>query len=501
MPDLTDELRSLFALSWGCEDDEALPMWSDTEAVGGINPPLQQKLIRLLADRAQDLLPLLREDQEHLWTFTQARLLVRVLAHLEEGTRALQRLAAGEGGPYTVSMEEDAAQILAARKDAGLIPFFRQLVLSSKVRSQVWTIALHVLVDAKDGASVKALQAVYGGPNSRAVANARVRLGDITALRPLLQTSARFYVEEASQAISLLEQRLKGLAPLLEELVSANPELLLEPSCDPLEQLEHLALHDPMLAVQEWATRQLVSLARERFASLVPKLLGQPDWMVVKSTSDALARIQPPLADELNALVSESGCPHSIRLWAIRTLLLAGIQPELSGLPEVRVTLPPAVPEEARDTVVRYWVRTLDQAEAGTDVRWLIEGLTREWGQPDVTDEHEAVVAALRSDGLTTAEPVDVGTWNEQGWGTYVVLKTEGGQLWLSELARFAWPADPQDEAMQALRPRLERALSSVGWRMLPEEAAPVVFPDLNIYYFAHRKSLPLQKLLFYYQD
>ncbi|SMB81359.1 hypothetical protein [Deinococcus hopiensis] len=192
---------------------------------------------------------------------------------------------------------------------------------------------------------------------------------------------------------------------------------------------------------------------------------------------------------------------RTAHLWAARSLLLLGEQPDLNTIEALRVDLSPGIPEALRDVVVRFWVRCAHQAQPGTDVRWLIEGLLREGERPDVTDEHATVMAALRREGLTAGEPVDAGTWNEQGWGTYSVVEVENARIWLSDLTRYALIPDPEDESTELWLPRIQRALQSVGWTFLEEQMRRVLFPGLKIYFFGRDKVLPLHKLLFYYQD
>ncbi|GGL18525.1 hypothetical protein [Deinococcus radiotolerans] len=496
MRPLEDELRDVFTQSWRPEDEEAVSWKDDITAYAPLNVPLQGHVIRQLAGRELQVLPLLRQDKDEVWTYTQSRWLVYVLGQFDGGVLALQRLASDEGGPYCNGRDEDAAHLLAARNDRQHFPFFRSLVLNRRISSTVQKIALQALVNANDTDSIKALQTLSWWSDD--IPLARVRLGDMTALRPLIQSRTS---DKAHQAIAALEERLGGLTPLLNELISVNPEALQEPNADPMEQLAHLALHDPMVEVQAWAIRQLATRARQRFSGLVPALLQHRAWQTLTALSDVLASIQPPPAEELNAILKARERPRSMRLWAALTLLRANLQPDLSDLEDVRIALPPEVPQDARDAIVHYWVRVREGVEAGTDVRWLIEGYTFGWDWPDVTEEHEAVVAAIQREGLTTTAPVEAGVWHQQGSGNYVILEVEGQPVWISEIARFVWTSHPQAATWAALRPRLEQALAPIGWKVLSEEAAGVVFPGLNVYYFARRTSQPLRNLLFYWQD
>jgi hypothetical protein len=206
--------------------------------------------------------------------------------------------------------------------------------------------------------------------------------------------------------------------------------------------------------------------------------------------------------EALHARVGNPALALHERHWAARTLLLLGESPDLTLIPDLQVTLPARVPPGVRSTIVRAYALG---TEVGTDVRWLIEGLTLpRWNDTEeqaMRAEHAPVVQALRTAGIEVGDPISAGEWHSQGSGTYAVLPLEGGHLSLSTLGRFAAQHSGECTHAAALIDRVRRALASVGWQWLDDAVLSVTVSGLNVYFLGEREPLTVRELLFNWED
>ncbi|WP_019011221.1 HEAT repeat domain-containing protein [Deinococcus aquatilis] len=525
MSALPSELLDVFRTQWArmrAEHPDGLPgdVFDATKAA------LTVHFAAALQDQPGQVLPALHlaasaGQTEYEVTYEFPMLLMEALTRIDDDGHVLIKLADDQAQPWF--LRRAALQALGTRTRPELLPLFRRMLRDNETEGEVRTAALFALVEQDDVQSLNLIRSLStrGEPWLSAAGpllEARGRLGDLTATRDLISLAAdpwhhRFTAGQ--RGLVALEERVGGLGPMVQELQAApRPRSLggllglsrtLRPTPLPLvDRLQALATVDPVGAVRNWATTRLAELEPARAAEVLLQALQDPDWQVLKDASDALSTLSPAPVAELYARMRNPELALDERRWAARTLLLLGEAPDLNIIPDLQVTLPAVVPPAVRSAIIRAYAQ---QAEAGTDVRWLIEALTLpRWDDAEAQTlqaEHEQVVEALRASGLEVGQPIEAGVWHGQGGGTYVVLPLEGGDLSLSTLGRFAaphtWGADANH--LPAAMDRIRLALTSVGWQWLDDDLLSVKVPGLNVYYFGAREPLRVGELLYYWQD
>ncbi|GAA2446015.1 hypothetical protein GCM10010191_73700 [Actinomadura vinacea] len=191
----------------------------------------------------------------------------------------------------------------------------------------------------------------------------------------------------------------------------------------------------------------------------------------------------------LLAMVEEGRPGH---LWALPILHRRGhdIRPMWEGLGSPRVEVP-GVPPDVREAIVRRYV----PGQRDTDPRWLIEAALLD-PPPESYDFGEvrlgAARQALAGAGLEPREPVPAGRSMGSGKGTYHVIPTDAGKVWVSTLGPFF---GFEEDA------RITTALRDAGFRHIDPELGAITFTGLAVYFFGSREPLQVRDLVFYWQD
>ncbi|MGW4648207.1 hypothetical protein [Kitasatospora sp. NPDC004289] len=299
-----------------------------------------------------------------------------------------------------------------------------------------------------------------------AVLKARGRLGDLTAARELatLAFSPWQHHETVGEAgLTGLVERV-GAAAVLAELGDGRPE-----------------------------DRYFAILTRYRADQDVTDALADPD----RSVAFRSHRLQSD-PDRLRAFAATAPTVEAA-LWAAYTLHeltddLAELRRLYSELGSPRVEVP-GLDEELRRAVLHEYA---PWCQVATDPRWRVEALSSPPPEPvDQEGQLARAVAALDAAGLSPRPPVHCGEDNQQGDGTYHVIRygeeEAEEQVRISTLGPFATGED--DDC--AARPPLEAA----GLRWIDGETGSVMVTGLHVYYFGARGPLALDTLLFYWQD
>lgn len=443
-------------------------------------------------------------SEEHELSYELAQLLVRVLARVDDSGLSLQRLAEqGDAtGRFHWYLRRSALQELGNRDRPDLVPLFRRVLLDAGSEGEVRQAALAALVRVDDTSSLPLIRTIdpaswYGSEET--LLEARGLLGDVTASPELIEVSYDPWRHRSSAAVNgldALQRRHGSVDPLLDEV---------DPGGGGRQEarLERLAVTALTPAVRRWALDHLRRQESPVLPGILLRSLGDTDWLVQQGSSGFLTGLAHPPFAALQNMVTDPSAQVTARLWAAYTLLKLGEQPFLSAIPDLKVELP-GVPQDVREAIVRYWS---ESAEMGTDVRWLIEGLTLPaWSEAD-TDAIQAdfptVRGAFERAGLPLDELVEAGEFHQQGGGTYVVGQAGEVQVALSTLGRFAalhaWGGDNilPVETLASIR----QALAEVGWTWVDPAVLSVTVVGLNVYFFGRRESLSVQDLLFYWQD
>ncbi|MFI0350247.1 hypothetical protein [Actinomadura sp. 9N407] len=298
--------------------------------------------------------------------------------------------------------------------------------------------------------------------------------GDATALRLLAVLASapwRHLREAGRKALDELIER-RGLPAFLDMLGAASPTELALSGAYPAERLLGLRF------------------LRDAGGDIAP-CLGDDAAIVCRAAYDLL------LAGyggdgTLLAMVEEERPGH---LWALPILRERGhdVRPlwERLGSPRVEV---PGVPPDVREAIVRRFA----PGQAGTDPRWLIEAALLA-PSPPPEEEHairverlRAACTALVEAGLNPQDPVPVGKASGSGHGTYDIVATDAGKVWVSTLGPFfGHPGDA----------RIVTALQGAGFRYVDAELREVMFTGLAVYFFGSRDPLKVGDLVFYWQD
>ncbi|GGJ87307.1 HEAT repeat domain-containing protein [Deinococcus aquiradiocola] len=523
MSSLPSELLDVFRTGWArmwAEHPDGLP----SDVFDATKEALIADFVATLQGRPAQVIPTLqlaaREGTaEYAVGYDFPMLLLGALTRVDHDGHVLIDVADDREQPWF--LRRVAIQALGTRTRPELIALFRRVLRDNENEGEVRTAALFALVEQGDVESLDIIRSlsVRGEPwisAANPLLEARGRLGDLTATRDLISLTSdpwQHHFMAGRRGLAALEAQVGGLAPMVRALQAAPqaraPRSLWgrvpHPGTSPLvDRLHALATADPMDAVRNWATMRLAELEPSHTAEVLLEALRDPDWWVLKNASDALSTLKPAPVEALHARVGNPELALDERRWAARTLLLLGESPDLHVIPDMQVTLPAVVPLEVRSAIVRSYA---PGAEAGSDVRWLIEGLTLPHRDHEAMKalraEHEQVVQALRTHGIEVGEAIDAGEWHSQGGGTYVVLPSEGGDLSLSTLGRFGaehtWGGDGVHPA--TMINRIRAALASVGWEWVDDDILSVTVPGLNVYYFGAREPLSVGELLFYWQD
>lgn len=178
-------------------------------------------------------------------------------------------------------------------------------------------------------------------------------------------------------------------------------------------------------------------------------------------------------------------------LWALVVLHRHGVdiraEWEALGSPRIELT---GVPQDVREAIVRHY----SPGQRETDPRWILEAaLLGPATEP--TDEEEAAhvgraETTLREAGLKPEKPRHAGEVRHQGGGTFYEIETAVSTVTVSTLGSFFAATGPAVKVLQ-----------DAGWRLIDERLGGIEFEKLHVYFFGRRDPLPVQDLLFYWQD
>ncbi|MEI6043031.1 MAG: hypothetical protein WCS37_01450 [Chloroflexota bacterium] len=344
-------------------------------------------------------------------------------------------------------------------------------------------------------------------------------LGERETLRPLLALQYHNY-----QSRRLSGQR--GLAQLIKHLGGLKAALNLldnQPTEKVESHLAKLAVSDRHETVRRWAVEQLASTGGHTTASKVLcDRLSDPSWAVANAAVKKLITLPEPPVSNLRTIAQNLSLPPTTRLWAAYVLLKLNQKVEeevLNSIPDYPVSLPDFIKPTLRRAIIQCWS---ESSEVGTDVRWLVEGQLLPT-LPTYELPFEPLKAALEQRGLTTLGPLSANELYKQGRGTFYVLQSRSVHkdklqfytLYLTMLGPFAYlnVLTSDDDAANSAeipfntptpeetRQLYREALEAVGLTLLESQVTTYVFPGLNIYYFGNREPLPINDLLYYWQD
>lgn len=344
-------------------------------------------------------------------------------------------------------------------------------------------------------------------------------LGEAEVLRPLLSLQYHPYKSRRLSGQRGLQQLIRHLGGLEGALALLDNKA--QGAVD--ARLARLATGEANDAVRRWATEQLAALDSELTIRVLCERLADPSWMVAHAAIQKILELPEPPVTRLKAILEDTHlmAPNT-RLWAAYGLLKLGetVSPELLGtISGYPLALEPQVTPEVRRAILQFWAR---DSEPGTEVGWLVEAQTL----PDFneyTPPFEQLRQELSKRGLNVSGPLYCGELYRQGRGTFWVLQSRSSQdkklyfytLYLTLLGPFAHlnvlasedeTANSADipfnnKTPEETRQLYREAIEAAGLTWLDETVTSYVFPGLNIYFFGSREPLPVNDLLFYWQD
>ncbi len=483
------------------------------------------------AARVYDLLQL--QDYEVVdhndFYFELRSLLTEALDQVDQTGNFLLEAALSQETAWYVRRQ--TVYLLKARRKPNLmlelLPLLEEHGLQGEIRAVVATTLGHYQLEEARPVLLNLYRALRKGDDPRLggwtyaeadLLEALGSLGERDTLRPLIALQYHTYKSRRMSGQRGLQQLITHLGGLPETLT-----LLDDRTDEALEtRLARLATSDPAEAVRRWAIEQLVEVAGGSAAQVLCDRLSDSAWMVANAAAQSLIELAERPVAHLSAIVENSSLTSTNRLWAAYVLLKSN-QPvsedQLKAIPDYPHSLPEIITPELRKVIVQCWV---PNCEAGTDVRWLVEGQTLPALEP-YTPPFAQLQTALQQHGLNTSGPLYCSELYMQGRGTFWVLQSRTAYekklyfytLYLSMLGPFAYLsvlANEDDTANSAEIPfndstpedtrRLYRqAVEATGLTMLDNQVANYVFPDLNIYYFGNREALSVNDLLYYWQD
>lgn len=487
----------------------------------------------------------------------EARVCVTWLRRYEHRVSLLQQIGFNSELPWYVTQQAFATLADCPREELeaefdwlGLMS-----LLDSEAEGEVKAACLDLLVRGQRQEALPRLQALQDLPQTdwfdgqRKIVLTRAALGDNGALLTVVQEIYNPWTnrsQDAHDAMAAAAGQLGGPTGVARAIAHQSGIAIPDRPGEPWLSLQA----HPQPAVARWATDHFGSLQLSRLAgglgssepdasaAFEPLLaqLSNEDWGVRITASQRLSAFQFETIDEaLTIILQDAAAPRRDRSWAAYTLLqrgtLASAAPEFATAPSLRVIWQTpwdfSVPQSVRDAVV---LKYAPESEEGADIRYRLEHnlLTHRPDRPDVDDEaranmeRESLLDALDATGIAVTSVEDCGEAFQQGGGSYWILQLgelpNAHQLYVSTLGPFVCFVRPQlfgseagsqtspsEESTSDADPGLERrcreVVQSLGMVWLEGSVLQNIVPGLCVYFFGRREPLPLQDLLFYWQD
>lgn len=414
------------------------------------------------------------------------------------------------------------------------------------IANEIRSAALKALVDNQIHAALPILQNLYDQSNEisnddydwvecmRNLTMACAALGSNFLIPTVIEHlfDGSWYKRDAAvETMELIAKRLAGVENIARELLAQAK--LDSQSGDPWHSLkDHL---NP--AVVRWSLIHAPSETNEQAKELV-ELLGNDDYGIRTEASNELAKVLPAIKESviklLNATFLEPSNTRLQRTWCAFTLSRLGQEIDSIFPVEQRVEMkelwqtpwPFEIDPLIRNAIVR--AHGGHPGEIGTDVRYHLEHkLTSGHTAEQATADRNQLIDALQTAGVTITSTEDCGTHHQQGGGTFWVLglgkEANSNELYVSELGKFICYVDVyrssngtsshknvnigpktkaiKDPAQVVEQDVCKKIAAELGFTFLDHECLQFKVPGLNVYFFGHREPLPIQDLLFYWQD
>ena len=162
------------------------------------------------------------------------------------------------------------------------------------------------------------------------------------------------------------------------------------------------------------------------------------------------------------------------------------------------MSLPTYITPDLRRVIVNEWANQPSLVEAGTDVRWLLEGFGY-WSDIDeqigaFQQKLSTLIAAWQAAGLK------VDGINQNGGSCHGEVAGIGVSL--SHLGPYAACGESFKESTKPLAlDSVQAVLEKEGWQILDWEILSTVIPALCIYEFRGYENVTVHDLLFYFPD
>ena len=320
-----------------------------------------------------------------------------------------------------------------------------------------------------------------------AILEARGRLGDLEAARPLATLAYDPWTHrrrDGEAGIDALITR-RGLGDVLDALGARSVHALMTSGARAEERLlgVRLAVTTGVGVAIALCDADVV-VAHAAYLALCASEIVDEDALE-RCVLEGLDAVRGGLDDAY-----PSG-PAGACLWALAVRAARGrdISATYAELGRPRVPIA-GVPEDIRLAIIREYA----PGHRTTDPRFLLEAACT--ALPPAPDEDEALARArdaLADVGLAPREPISAGHYHNQGGGTFHVIVTDGGHVRLSTLGPFA--------EVSAAPQHARRALERAGFRCLDADVLDLRFTGLAVYFFGAREPLSVRDLLFYWQD
>ncbi len=347
----------------------------------------------------------------------------------------------------------------------------------------------------------------FGQELSRKISSARLRLADMTTIVLVLRSLLSPWSHKSLDAKNALEdvQTACGGPPFIAKHLIKS--IGIEPSSTQADMWLQLQEH-PEPAACIWALKHAPSTPKQQKKCL--DLLTSSDWLVQQAASNWLIENN----SDLRSLLTMSDNPNldiHARSWAAMTYIHLGGNARQYAEPRTPKSNPFSVvwafnaPTSVRTAILKEYVPHM---ENGSDIRYRIEQANDV--SSDYTSEvadREKLLSALQKDGLEVTSCQSAGEANQQGGGTYWMIKIAISDesfcnVLLSTLGPFARiDYERDDNRHAAFVEKLSDILSAIGIRLIDDELLSQTVPGLNVYFFGNRAPLTIAELLFYWQD